>query len=226
MVHFELELEDLKQRLRDMGALVAASIHKSVLCVTQRNEDFGQQVLRDESMVNQMEVQIDEMTITLLTLNQPVARDMRMLVVALKISTDLERMGDLAVNIVARALTLIHEPETTVRVSIEAMASMVQGMVLRCLDAFVKEDADLARSVLIADDEVDKARNSIYDTLTTLMENDPKIVKRALSMLFIARNLERIADHATNIAEDIIFLRSGVDVRHRRELPAEAAPAV
>ena len=94
MVHFELELEDLKQRLRDMGALVAASIHKSVLCVTQRNEDFGQQVLRDESMVNQMEVQIDEMTITLLTLNQPVARDMRMLVVALKISTDLERMGD------------------------------------------------------------------------------------------------------------------------------------
>lgn len=224
MVQFELELEDLKQRLRDMGALVAASIHKSVLCVTQHNEDFGQQVLRGEAMVNQMEVQIDDITTTLLTLHQPVARDMRMLVVALKINTDLERMGDLAVNIVARALTLIHQPAIDVQIDIEGMASLVQDMVLRCLDAFVKEDADLARSVLVADDEVDKARNSIYDTLTLAMEREPAIVKRALSLLFIARNLERIADHATNIAEDIIFLRNGIDVRHRRELGAETAP--
>ncbi|HVT92581.1 MAG TPA: phosphate signaling complex protein PhoU [Bryobacteraceae bacterium] len=225
MVQFELELEGLKERLRDMAALVASSIHKSVLCVTQRNEDFGQQVLRDEAIVNQMEMQIDEMTITLLTLQQPVARDMRMLIVALKTSTDLERMGDLAVNTVARALTLIHQPPTGVQVDIEAMASLVQDMVLRCLEAFTKEDADLARSVLTADDEVDKARNVIYDALTHAMERDPSIVKRGLSLLFIARNLERIADHATNIAEDVIFLRSGVDVRHRRELATEPVPA-
>lgn len=225
MVHFELELQDLHQRLRDMGALVASSIHKSVLCLTQHNEDLGQQVLRNESMVNQMEIQIDDMTTTLLTLNQPVARDLRMLVAALKISTDLERMGDLAVNIVARALTLIHQSDIGVSVNIEGMGAQVENMVLRCLDAFVKEDAELARSVLLADDEVDKTRNEIYDILTQAMERDPAVVRRALATMFIARNLERIADHATNVAEDIIFLRSGVDVRHRREVNAEPAAA-
>lgn len=221
MVHFELELQDLHQRLRDMGALVASSIHKSVLCLTQHNEDLGQQVLRNESMVNQMEIQIDDMTTTLLTLHQPVARDLRMLVAALKISTDLERMGDLSVNIVARALTLIHQPDIGVTVNIEGMGAQVENMVLRCLDSFVKEDAALARSVLLADDEVDKTRNEIYDTLTAAMEKDPSVVRRALATMFIARNLERIADHATNVAEDIIFLRSGVDVRHRREVHLE-----
>ncbi len=223
MVHFELELQDLHQRLRDMGALVASSIHKSVLCLTQHNEDLGQQVLRNESMVNQMEIQIDDMTTTLLTLHQPVARDLRMLVAALKISTDLERMGDLSVNIVARALTLIHQPDIGVTVNIEGMGAQVENMVLRCLDSFVKEDAALARSVLLADDEVDKTRNEIYDTLTAAMEKDPSVVRRALATMFIARNLERIADHATNVAEDIIFLRSGVDVRHRREVHLEEA---
>jgi phosphate transport system protein len=224
MVQFELELEDLKHRLREMGALVAASIHKSVLCVTQRNEDFGQLVLRDVRRVNQMEIQIDDVATTLLTLHQPVARDMRMLVTALKINTDLERMGDLAVNIVARALTLIHQPPIDVQINVQGLAALTQDMVLRCLDAFVKEDAELARTVLTSDDEVDKARNGIYESLTALMEHDPKIVKRALSLLFIARNLERIADHATNIAEDIIFLRNGIDVRHRRETEGEPAP--
>ncbi len=225
MLHFQYELQELHRRIRDMGALVAASVHKSVLCLTQHSEDLGQQVLRDESIVNQMEIQIDEITTTLLTLNQPVARDMRLLVVALKISTDLERMGDLAVNIVARALTLISQPDTGVSVDIESMASQVENMVLTCLDAYVKEDAELARTVLTSDDNVDKARNEIYEALTVAMEKDPALVRRALAVMFIARNLERIADHATNVAEDIIFLRSGVDVRHRRELEVERNPA-
>lgn len=225
MLHFQFELQELHRRIRDMGALVAASIHKSVLCLTQHNEDLGQQVLRDESMVNQMEIQIDEITTTLLTLNQPVARDMRLLVVALKISTDLERMGDLAVNIVARALTLIRQPDTGVSIDIEGMAGQVENMVLTCLDAYVKEDAELARTVLTSDDDVDKARNDIYEALTLAMEDDPAVVRRALAVMFIARNLERIADHATNVAEDIIFLRSGIDVRHRRELEVEQNPA-
>ena len=225
MVHFQQELRDLHERLREMGALVASSIHKSVLCLTQHNEDHGQQVLRNESMINQMEMQIDDITTTLLTLNQPVARDMRMLVVALKISTDLERMGDLAVNIVARALTLIHQPDLDVTIDIEGMGAQVENMVLRCLDAFVKEDTELARGVLLSDDVVDQTRNEIYETLTKVMERDPAKVRRALATMFIARNLERIADHATNIAEDIIFLRSGIDVRHRREDLLESAPA-
>jgi phosphate transport system protein len=148
---------------------------------------------------------------------------MRLLVVALKISTDLERMGDLAVNIVARALTLINQPELGIPVGIQDMASQVQSMVLQCLEAFVKVDSDLARSVLVADNEVDAARNRITDTLTNAMERDPKLVRRALSLLIIARNLERIADHATNVAEDIIFLHNGVDVRHRQDLAHQSA---
>ncbi len=224
-MHFEQELRELHERLRDMGALVASSIHKSVMCLTQHNEDLGQQVLRNESMINQMEVQIDDVTTTLLTLHQPVARDMRMLVVALKISTDLERMGDLAVNIVARALTLIHQKDLDVTLNIQGMGGQVENMVLRCLDAFVKEDTELARGVLLADDEVDKTRNQIYETIIELMERDPSVVRRALATMFIARNLERIADHATNVAEDIIFLHSGIDVRHRREDLLGAAPS-
>jgi phosphate transport system protein len=176
-------------------------------------------VIRDEALINQLEIRIDDLATRLVALNQPVATDMRLIVAALKINTDLERMGDLAVSTVQRALPLIGLPRIEPAVPIADMALKVEGMVEKSISAFVGRDAELAREVLAADDEVDQMRNVIYDELTGRMEADGSVVRRALAYLFVARNLERIADHSTNIAEDVIFVVRGIDVRHRRETP-------
>ena len=145
----------------------------------------------------------------------PVAGDMRFVVVAIKINTDLERMGDMAVGIVERSLTAMRQPELPMDVSFTEMGNLVESMVLTSLDAFVKRDAQLARTVLTSDDAVDKIRNAITKQMIELMKRDPASVERALDYILIARRLERIADHATNVAEDVIFMVKGVDVRHR-----------
>jgi phosphate transport system protein len=132
----------------------------------------------------------------------------------LKINTDLERMGDLAVNIAERAIALSHLPPVQPLIDIPKMAALVQGMLLKSLDAFVKVDGDLAQSILPSDDEVDRLRDSAYQELVELMQRDPVVVPAAVDLIFVARNLERIADHATNIAEDVVFLAKGIDVRH------------
>ena len=202
-----------------MAGYVESSVRKSVQCLTEQNEIFANQVIRDEALVNQLEIRVDDLATRLVALNQPVASDMRLIVAALKINTDLERMGDLAVSIVQRALPIISLPAIKPEVPIARMASNVEGMVEKAISAFVGRDAELAREVLAADDEVDAMRNAIYEELTDRMEADSSQVRRALAYLFVARNLERIADHATNIAEDVIFLARGIDVRHRRETP-------
>src|SRR5208337_1391043 len=162
-------------------------------------------------------MQIDGLVSRLLALNQPVARDLRFLTSALKINTDLERMGDLAQHIAERSLSLMHHPLVKPMTDIPKMASLVQSMLLKCLDAFVQGDAELARSVLMADDEVDKLRDAVYAELLDIMQRDPAVLTAAIDLLFIARNLERIGDHATNIAEDVVFLVKGIDVRHRAQ---------
>ena len=216
MRHFFQELDDLRRQLADMAALVKSSIHKSVLCLTDRNPEFGKQVIRDEAQINRAEISIDDLAVTLATLHQPVASDMRLLIAALKINTDLERMGDLAVNNARRSLVLIEAPLDLV-VPIPRLSGMVQDMVDRAIIAFVERNAETAKSVLLADDEVDHLRNQVYEELSQRMEAQPGLVRPALGYMFIARNLERIADHATNIAEDVIFLVRGVDVRHHNE---------
>lgn len=212
---FEEEFKLLNDTLQEMGALVARSVHRSVYALVEKNEDYIHQVIRDESRVDQMEIQIDDLAASLIVREQPMARDMRLVVVAIKIDTDLERMGDLAVEIVERSLSLMRQPPLPQPIDFTEIANLVESMVLRCLDAFVRRDAQIARDVVTSDDGVDACRKAILQQLIHIMEQDPAAIPRALDYLVIARSLERIADHATNIAEDVIFLAQGVDVRHR-----------
>lgn len=212
---FEEEIKQLNDLLQEMGALVAHSIQRSVLSIVEKNEDYAHQVIRDESRVDQMEIQIDEMVTSLIVREQPVARDMRLVVSAIKISTDLERMGDLAVHIAERALSLMTQPPLPEAVNFGEIANLVESMVLGSLESFVKRDPQIAREILESDNAVDKARNTIQRQLTELMQRDTTTICRALDYLIVTRKLERIGDHATNIAEDVIFLAQGVDVRHR-----------
>ena len=217
MRHFIEELDELQKKLLEMGGLVESGVHNSVLSLTEHNETLAQEVLRNEARINQMEIEVDDFAVGLMALYQPMARDLRFLTAAIKINADLERMGDLAVNIVERALSLIYQPPVKPLIDIPQMAKLVESMVRRSLDAFVKRDPELARTVLLSDDAVDELRDAIYHELIGFMERDSRTVSRAVDLMFVARNLERIADHATNIAEDVLYLVQGVDVRHHAE---------
>ena len=223
--HFDAELDELKTQLLEMGGLVASSVHRSILALTETSEDLAHQVLRDESRIDQMEIQIDDLATRLIATQQPVARDMRLIVVAIKVNTELERMGDLAANITERSLATMHQPRIAGHIyeDIGELASIVQHMVLSVLDSFVKQDAEAARNIIVSDDSVDRLRSKIGDELMVLMQKDPEIIPRALNLLFNARSLERISDHATNIAEEVIFLVNGIDVRHRFGAERDAA---
>jgi phosphate transport system protein len=214
---FEEQFNSLNEALQEMGGLVAQSVHRSVLSLVEKNEDYAHQVLRDEARIDQLEIQIDDLVASIIARDSPVARDMRFVIVAIKINTDLERMGDMAVGIVERSLAAMRQPELPVDPSFTEIGNVVESMVLQSLEAFVKRDVELARGVLKSDDQVDKLRNGITRQMLDLMKKDPSNVERAVDYILIARRLERIADHATNIAEDIIFMVKGVDVRHRNE---------
>jgi len=185
--------------------------------LVEKDEELATQVLKNEPRINQMEIEIDDMAVRLLALEQPVASDLRFITAAIKINNDLERMGDLAVSIAERALSLTNEPCISPLVDIPYMASLVESMVRKALDAFVKKDSELARSVLVSDDAVDDIRTGTYKELIRYMQQNPPCIPQGLNLLFVARSLERIADHATNIAEDVLFLVEGVDVRHHSE---------
>jgi phosphate transport system protein len=215
--HFIEELEDLQGRLLEMGTLVESAIHNSVRALMERSETLAQQVLGNEDRINHLEIEIDELAVRLLALQQPMAKDLRFLTAAIKINTDLERMGDLAVNIVERAIALTNRPPVKPLIDIPQMARTAESMVRKSLDAFVSRDPDLARSVLASDDAVDNLRTASYHELISFMEDDPKNIRQAVDLLSVIRNLERIADHSTNIAEDVLFLSEGIDVRHHAE---------
>jgi len=215
--HFVEELDHLKTKLLEMSSLVEAAIQRSISAVTQKDRTAADEVFRNEARINAIEVEIDEFAINLLALHQPMAADLRLIVAALKINTDLERMGDLSVSIAQRARSLMEEPVIKPMIDIPHIAGLVQSMVRKSLDAFVTRDADLARSVLASDDAVDSLRTATYHELVSYMERDPENIKAALDLLAITRNLERLADHSTNIAEDVLFLVKGIDVRHHAE---------
>jgi phosphate transport system protein len=215
--HFVEELDYLRSRLLEMSGLVEDSVHRSVLSLAEKDAQQAQRVLQNEGEINRMEIEIDDLATRLLALQQPMATDLRFITAAIKINNDLERMGDLAVNIVERALSLMHEPLMKPLIDIPLMADRVQSMIRKSLDAFVKKDAELARNVLVSDDAVDELCGSVYTELISYMERDPKTVRQGINLMFVARNLERLADHATNIAEDVLFLVQGVDVRHHAE---------
>jgi phosphate transport system protein len=215
--HFDEELEDLQKLLLEMGGLVESAIHRAVSVLTAKDVDLAQEVLRSEARINQMEIEIDDFAVRLLALHQPMARDLRFLTAAIKINNDLERMGDLAVNIVERGLTIMRRPPVKPLIDIPRMAKLVDSMVRNSLDSFVRRDGELARGVLLSDDAVDDLRSRTYSELSAYMQNDPSAIPSSLDLIFVARNLERIADHATNIAEDVLFLVQGIDVRHHAE---------
>jgi len=214
---FDYELDELRNMLLEMGGLVASSVHRSILVLTERSEDIAHQVLRDEARVDQMEIQIDDLATKLIATQQPVARDMRFIVSTIKINTELERMGDLAVNITERSLAIMNLPalDGPVYSDINELATLVEHMVLAVLDSFVKQDYDAARDLLASDDMVDKLRAKIGKELVVQMQQNTELIPRLLNLIFNSRSLERIADHATNIAEEVIFLINGSDVRHR-----------
>jgi phosphate transport system protein len=215
--HFVEDLDLLTTKLLEMSSLVEAAIQRSISAVIHKDRSAAEEVFRNEARINEIEIEIDEFATNLLALQQPMAADLRLIVAALKINTDLERMGDLSVNIAERARSLLAEPVIKPMIDIPHIASLVQSMVRKSLDAFVNRDADMARSVLASDDAVDKLRTASYHELISFMEKDPQNIRQALDLLTVTRNLERIADHSTNIAEDVLFLVKGIDVRHHAE---------
>ena len=211
---FVQEHEELQNKLLEMGGLVETSIHSSIVSLVDRDDSLMPAIWSAEQRINLLDIEIDEMATRLLARNQPVARDLRFLTATIKINSDLERMGDLAINLAQRSISLLGSAQVKPLIDIPRMSRTVEAMVRKSLDAFVRRDEDLARTVLMTDDEVDDLKNSIYQELLQLIEDGKAAAGPAFDLIFIAHNLERIADHATNIAEDVLFLIKGVDVRH------------
>jgi phosphate transport system protein len=211
---FVQELEELQNKLLEMGGLVETSIHTSIVSLIDRDDSVMGAIWAAEQRINLLDIEIDEMATRLLARNQPVARDLRFLTATIKINSDLERMGDLAINLAQRSVSLLASAQVKPLIDIPRMSKTVESMVRKSLDAFVQRDEELARTVLMTDDEVDDLKNSIYQELLLLIEQGKAAAGPAFDLIFIAHNLERIADHATNIAEDVLFLIKGVDVRH------------
>jgi phosphate transport system protein len=212
---FEGELQTLRQRLLAMGSLAETMIHTGVKALVERDDTLVEAVLAHEEEMDLLCIEIDDRCFTLLALRQPMASDLRFLVAAIKINSDLERIGDQAVSIALRARDLIPQPQVKPLIDIPRMEHLTQAMVRKSLDAFVEGDPELARSVIESDDEVDNLRDQVFRELLTYMMGDPTTVPRALHLILISRHLERIADHATNIAEDVIYIVRGEDVRER-----------
>jgi phosphate transport system protein len=213
--HFEADLQELRERLLTMGSVAETMIHKSVAALVSRQEALVQEVLAHEEEMDLLCIEIDDRCFTLLALQQPMASDLRFLVGAIKINSDLERIADQTVSIALRAQSLITQPEVKPLIDIPRMARLAQEMVRKSLDAFVGRDPELARVVIDADDEVDSLRDQVFRELLTYMMADTATIPRALALILVSRNLERIADHATNIAEDVIYIVRGEDVRER-----------
>jgi phosphate transport system protein len=204
-----------------MGAMVESSIKDSVKSLVERNDELAKSVIERDHQINALDVQIDEESIRLIALMQPKAGDLRFITTAMKITTDLERMGDMAVNIAERALELNQEPILKPYIDIPKMCQIAQGMTRDALDAFVNRDKKLAMDVIMRDDEVDDLKHEVLSELAFFMVQDPTTVTRAMKISFVAQYLERIADHATNIAEMVIYLVEGKIIRHVAPLQME-----
>ncbi len=215
--HFEQELEELKERLLWMGSLAERAVHESVQALLEGDEARAQRVVEEERALNEMQIEIDDRVVRLLALHQLMAADLRFVLAVSRINADLERIGDQAVNIAQNALEILRQAPLRPLLDIPRMAEAAEAMTRDSLDAFVRKDAPLARAVLARDDEVDGLKDQVFRVLLTYMMADPGTIERALGLILVSRNLERIADHATNIAEDVIFLVEAKDVRHHHE---------
>ena len=212
--HFQEELEQLKTRLLEMGGLAEENVRLAVQGLVQRDRALIDRVLAGDEPVNRLHIEIDNRCFTLFALFQPMAADLRTIVAAVKINTDLERVGDLAVNIAQAAQRYASHAPVKKLIDIPLMADIAQNMLRDALDAFVRYDVDLAQRVLDEDDRLDALKTQIFRELLTFMLQDPTTIEPALDLILVSRHLERIGDHATNVAEDVIFSVSAKDVRH------------
>lgn len=222
--HFEGDLDALKHRLLHMGSLVEDLSNKALVALMERRVELARTVIEGDAAVNALQIEIDDRCLKMLALQQPMATDLRLITSAMKMGADLERIGDQAVNIAETALRLLETPPLKPVIDIAEMADIAQKMTRDALDSFVRRDSLLAREVLERDDRVDHLKDRVFRVLLTHMMADPGTIERALGLILISRNIERIADHATNIAEDVIFVVQGRIVRHHmRELDPDAA---
>lgn len=219
--HFEVELEHLQERILEMGSLVQQAVHGGMKTLLARDEQAAIEVIeRIEPRVNELHREIDQRAMDLLALQQVVAVDLRFVTSAIRIGNDLERMSDRAVNIAHRAISIISQPFTKSLMEIPRMAEAAEAMVRDSLDAFARRDDRLAREILLRDDEVDQYRDVVFQELIDEVSNETRFIQQALDLILISRNLERIADHATNIAENVVFIVLGEDIRHRYKVPS------
>jgi phosphate transport system protein len=212
--HFQDELELLKGRLLEMGGLAEERVRLSMRAVVERDAKLVEDVISGDAPINTLHIEIDDRCFKLLALHQPMAVDLRAIVAAVKINTDLERVGDLAVNIAEAVRRYLRHPPVKELIDIPRMADIAEGMLRDALDAFVRRDTTLAQAVLEADDSLDALKTQVFRELLTYMMQDPHTIEPSLDLILISRHLERIGDHATNVAEDVIFMVSARDVRH------------
>jgi phosphate transport system protein len=220
---YEQQLSQLRTAVLEMGGLVEDQIAHAVRALTERNAGLARDTIERDHTVNRFDVEIDDLCLKLLALHQPAARDLRLITTALKITTDLERIGDMAAHIAERAVELVAEapvePKAESMIDLPLMANLARTMLHRALDAFVREDVELALDVCRSDDAIDKLHGQLFRALLDFMVEDPTTIARTMRLLFVSKNLERVGDHATNIAEMVIFLVKGRSIRHMDEPP-------
>lgn len=212
--HFERELERLQERLLWMAGLAERAVHQAMQALFQSDAQLAEAVLREEDAINAMQIELDEAVLELIALQAPMAADARFLLAVSRMSNDLERIGDQAVNIAESVQRILRHPQVKPYVDLPRMTSLAEEMVRDSLDALVRRDAELARAVLLRDDEVDRLRDRIFHELLSYMMENHALVFPAFELILVTKNLERIADHATNLAEDVIYIVAGRDVRH------------
>jgi phosphate transport system protein len=217
--HFQEELDALQARLLEMGGLAEERVRVAIQGLVTREPSLIEKVMRGDEPLNRLHIEVDNRCFTLLALYQPMATDLRAVVAAVKINTDLERVGDLAVNIAEAARRYVTHAPVKKLIDIPQMGDIAQAMLRDALDSFVRRDTRLAQQVLNEDDRLDELKTQVFRELLTYMLNDPSTVEPALDLILISRHLERIGDHATNIAEDVIFMVSALDVRHHPPTP-------
>ena len=214
--HFEELLDQLREKVLRLGGLVEQAIGRSVRSLVDRDSEMARRVIADDHAIDRLELEVDQLCMDLLGLHQPMARDLRFITTAMKITTDLERIGDHAVNISERALELNEEPQLKPFIDIPLMANRAQEMVRSSLDAFVRRDATAARSTIAMDEELNRRMEQIFRELLSYMIEDPRTVTRALRLTFVAKYFERIGDQAKNICEQVVFMAKGEVIKHPR----------
>jgi phosphate transport system protein len=215
--HLQRELENLKKKLLSLGAIIETAVRDATMSIEKRNGSLAQKVIDNDINIDHTEVEIEEDCLKILALHQPVAIDLRFIVAVLKINNDLERIGDLAVNIAERAVFLAGQPKANISLELVDMAHIAQSMLKKSLDALINLDVELAHEVCASDDEVDKMNRQMYLKVQEAILNDPEHISSLIHLLSASRHLERIADHTTNIAEDVIYMIEGQIVRHKTE---------